>query len=89
MENVTFIPSGRGGRKALYMGFTFTKHRETATGSAWHCKERHSGCKARLKINSAETALEVVREHTHLPDFGAVKAMKLLAVLLHSLNLIF
>ena len=32
-----------------------------------------------MKINSAETGVQLTKEHNHLPDFGSVKAMKLLA----------
>ena len=79
MEDLTFVPSGRGGRKALYSGYIYTKHRNDVTGSSWHCIERHSGCKGRFKLNADDNGLRVVKEHNHLPDFGAVNAAKLVA----------
>ena len=79
MRNITFIPSGRGGRKVLFQGFTYTRHRAGANGSTWHCTQRHSSCKGRIKVNSEENDLQVVKAHNHLPDFCAVKAEKLIA----------
>ena len=32
-----------------------------------------------MKINRAETDVQLKKEHSHLPNFGSVKAMKLLA----------
>ena len=79
MEDLSFIPSGRGGKKALHKGFTYTKHRENSVGSVWHCVARHSNCKGRLKINSREDTAVLVKSHNHLPDFGQAKASKLVA----------
>ena len=79
MSTVSFIPSGRGGRKALYRGFIYTNHIDVQTGTYWHCIQRHSDCKGRIKINSAENDIEVVKHHNHLPDFGHSKAVKLVA----------
>ena len=79
MNDITFIPSGRGGRKVLFQGFTYTLHRTGANGSTWHCTQRHSSCKGRIKINSEENNVQLVKAHTHLPDFGVIKAEKLKA----------
>ena len=79
MNTVSFVPSGRGGRKALYMGFVYTKHRNLSSGSSWHCVARHANCKGRVKIDSNEESVEIVKSHNHLPDFGQAKALQLLA----------
>ena len=79
MAALSFIPSGRGGKKALYSGFIYTKHRDISAGSVWHCVARHSKCKGRIKINSNKDTAVLVKSHNHLPDFGQVKALKLVA----------
>ena len=79
MAQLEFVPSSRGGRKALYNGFMYTKHRVTGTGSFWHCVDRHSKCKGRLKLNVDETTVINVTQHTHLRNFGTVKAERLVA----------
>ena len=77
MNTLTFIPSGRGGRKALYIGFVYTKHRNLASGSSWHCVSRHEKCKGRVKIDANEETIQIVKTHDHIPDFGRAKALHL------------
>ena len=79
MAEISFIPSGRGGRKILHSGFVYTKHRPGQGGTFWHCVSRRDKCKGRIKVNTAETTVEVVKGHNHLPEFGSVKAKKLIA----------
>ena len=79
MNTLRFIPSERGGRKALYMGFVYTKHRNLASGSSWHCVSRHENCKGRVKIDANEETIQKVKTHNHIPDFGRAKALQLLA----------
>ena len=79
MTEICFIPSGRGGRKVIHNGFTYTKHRDGQSGSFWHCIARRENCKGRVKVNAAETSVKIVKTHNHLPDFGSVKAIKLVA----------
>lgn len=80
MNTLRFIPSGRGGRKALYMGFVYTKQRSLSSGSSWHCVCRHENCKGRVQIDSNEETIEIVKTHNHIPDFGQAKALQLLKV---------
>ena len=79
MAQISFIPSGRGGEKALYRGFVYTKHRDGQSCTFWHCIARREKCKGRIKVDSTKTVVEVLKNHDHLPDFGLVKAKKLLA----------
>ena len=79
MDVPSFIPSGRGGRKALFKGYIYTRHRMGDSSSTWHCTERHSNCKGRVKINNDSSAVTIIKSHNHRPDFGSVKASKLLA----------
>ena len=79
MADLTFVPSGRGGRKVIFQGFVYTMNRSTANGSTWHCTQRHSDCKGRIKINAQENGVQVIKRHSHLPDYGVVKAEKLMA----------
>ena len=37
MDVPSYIPTGRGGNKALYKGYVYTKHRTGASSSTWHC----------------------------------------------------
>ena len=79
MTEISFIPSVRGGRKVLYRGFVYTKHRAGQGGTFWHCVSRREKCKGRIQVNAAETIVEVLEGHNHLPDFRSVKAKKLIA----------
>ena len=79
MADLTFVPSGRGGRKVIRSGYIYTRHRAQNNGSIWHCTQRHSGCKGRILINAQEDSAQVIKVHNHLPDFGTVKAERLVA----------
>ena len=72
MAQISFIPLGRGGRKALYGGYVYTKHRAGLSCTFWHCVSRRDKCKGRIKVNTAETVVEVLKTHSHLPEFGCV-----------------
>ena len=79
MDVPSFIPSGRGVRKALFKGYIYTRHRAGASSGTWHCTERHSKCKGRAKMNNIDSTVTIIKSHNHRPDFGTVKASKLMA----------
>ena len=79
MDEITFVASGRGGRRAIVQGFIYTKHRNGTTGSFWHCIKRHEKCQGRIRINDAEDAFVVVKAHDHVPNFGEAKAVEVLS----------
>ena len=47
--------------------------------STWHCTERYSNWKGRVKLNNNDSAVIITKPHNHRPDFGTVKANMLMA----------
>ena len=64
-------------RKVVIAGYIYTKHRDGNDGYAyWHCVRRHGGvCHGRVKIHEGNETFDVVIAHSHLPSFGAAKAV--------------
>ena len=50
MAQLTFVPTKRGGRNAVYNGFMYNKKRENGTHIFWSCTRRDAaGCKGTLQ----------------------------------------
>ena len=66
--------AGERGRKAIYRGHVYSiQIKGTPTvRSRWQCVKR--SCKAALRIDAAEENAEEVGVHTHVPDWGYLKA---------------
>ena len=73
-NEIKFVRTSRGGRKAVVNGFLYTKHRTGPDGwTQWHCVRRET-CKGRIRICPAETNYAEVNDHDHVPSFGEAKA---------------
>lgn len=70
-------PAGQRGRRALLRGYMYTLHVRSTPNvkSRWQCTRRPE-CKASLRVSHDETEWTAVGNHSHLPDWGRVKAVR-------------
>jgi hypothetical protein len=68
-----FISTNRGGRKLIYMGYSFTHNRKFENGVvSWKCsKYKLFKCHARAvtKISNGIEYVKISKPHNHLEDF--------------------
>ena len=70
--------TNNGGHTLCYNGFTYTKHRQTATHISWRCSNVGARCNGRLKSSLAISIdnLLVLSQHNHEADHRNVEVTK-------------
>lgn len=78
-ENLLFLKTSRGGKKIVYKGFIYAKHKRGRYSVFWRCVLRDK-CSAILTTSSDEESARVIaeKEHSHAPDWASCKAAEVM-----------
>ena len=73
------IKTIRGGKKAIFEGFMYTKQKEMRNKIRWRCVQRALGCKGSIITTNEASSKEdpiLTARHNHAPDVEAIEIAK-------------
>lgn len=80
-ENITIVPTERGGEMLLRNGYKYTKRADNKGKQVWRCANRKSSCKAVLYT---DLNLAVIKETQHVceADEIGIKVKEIISVMI-------